>query len=1367
MGDITVYASPLPFSNKQVKRVALPGSTIEDIVFLITPDLHRGLGAVVTINGYHINRKHWHRVRPKEGTLVNVRIVPQGGGGKKNPIASLLSIAVMIAAPALSTAVLGSALAGTSILSVGSFSLTYGTLLSGAISMVGRLAISALAPPPKQSNAGIITNPSESPTMFIEGARNSILKYGVVPVCLGKNRMFPPQAALPYTETSGGEQYVRQLFCWGYGERLVVRDLKIGETEIAEFDEVSLSHRFQGDLHQGTSLYTDDVSQNDLSILIEQADGWTLRTTEPDVDEAIIDITFPQGLCEYNTEGARTSFQVELEWQFAETGTSNWQPTKAFKSYSGASLSVSQVPFAGTAVISGNTRYVGYRKDIVVVDKYTGVISIISGISGLNPSNAKVPTIPSSKIRLSTVVVRSMRLTSPASSPVTTSVESYTDDRSAALYGVTLQTSSDFAVSAAGSTVTVASGAISLSSQINRLYLLGSQNEALRRRVMIDFPSRGQYDVRLRRITADTNSDKIFDKAYWTALRNITHRAPVTMEGVNGTGMRIRGTEQLNGQPDQFNGEPSLVCLDYNPDSGEWVEAETSNPASIYRYVLQCAANAKPVADAGIILSDIEAWHVYCTERGYSYNRIIDFETSISEILRDVAAAGAASPARVDGKITVVVDRAKDDIVQIVTPRNSWGYRCERIYPEVPHALRVRFRNASRGYVMDERIVYAPGYDETNATLYEGIEYLSCTNSDLAYKHGSRHLAEMILRQEKHIFMMDVENLVMIRGDRIKMLHDVPVIGVGLGRIKTVADDGVNVTAFVLDEEIVIPTGGMYYARIRLADGTQLYKEITTGVGPTTSFTFATPFPLADSPAAGDLCGIVEAGGELDLIVTRIEPQADLTARITAVDYAPDVFDAETGDIPYFNSQITLPIELIRPVAPILVDDPQSDENVMLVNSDGSVTPRMIITLQNDNYGQIEPLVQVRRMGDSIFTNANLLEADPERIVLTGLDDGERYDIYIRYRRASSSMLSPPLQLNNVEFVGASEIPDDVTEFRVAISDSTAMFEWQPNDNIDLSHYIVKFSRTFSGASWETAQTLKDNIRETRITVPFIGGTYLIKAVDYLGYESANASVIITYDPSGLINAVQTIVESPSFAGVKDNVSVYSGELRLIDPVLEEGFYYFDQETDLGGVFVSQISAGILATGDTTLRIRSLDSIRGAASVRGSAPGLRSAPSIRSMRSITGVYPGTWGVELQIRTTNDDPTGAPVWSDWERFEAGSKEFWGAQYRLRLFSEFTTVTPSVSELIVNIDMPDRIVKGNDLTVTAAGVTVTYSPAFKDKPAVLISIQNAAVDDRIEFTSKTESGFSFKVYNATAAGYVTRIFDHTSIGYGRVQ
>ena len=71
----------------------------------------------------------------------------------------------------------------------------------------------------------------------------------------------------------------------------------------------------------------------------------------------------------------------------------------------------------------------------------------------------------------------------------------------------------------------------------------------------------------------------------------------------------------------------------------------------------------------------------------------------------------------------------------------------------------------------------------------------------------------------------------------------------------------------------------------------------------------------------------------------------------------------------------------------------------------------------------------------------------------------------------------------------------------------------------------------------------------------------------------------------------------------------------------------------------------------------------------------------------------------------------------------------------------------------------------MTSASTGGVVVYSNAFRNNPSVNITVQNGAVDDKIEYVSKTNKGFTFKVFNATTNGYVSRTFDYIAAGYGR--
>ena len=77
----------------------------------------------------------------------------------------------------------------------------------------------------------------ESPTLLLQGARNALRPFSVIPSVLGVHKSVPPLGARSFTEIVGDDHYLRILVVWGYGP-LKIEDVKIGNTPIEEFEEV-------------------------------------------------------------------------------------------------------------------------------------------------------------------------------------------------------------------------------------------------------------------------------------------------------------------------------------------------------------------------------------------------------------------------------------------------------------------------------------------------------------------------------------------------------------------------------------------------------------------------------------------------------------------------------------------------------------------------------------------------------------------------------------------------------------------------------------------------------------------------------------------------------------------------------------------------------------------------------------------------------------------------------------------------------------------------------------------------------------------------------------------------------------------------
>lgn len=1356
--NVTVQTSLMPFNNSFTTVGLNNCKTLQDVVNTTVPYNFADSKLVVTHNGIIVPSNEWNNTQLKEADLIGLNFVPTGGGGGKNTVMMIGVIVAAMALPALAGAAAGWAAGAYAGTAVGSLSAAWGVGLGTAAiyagvyggvmvagSMLLTMAQSALMSTPRQS--GGTSSMSESTTSFIEGARNSINKYGVVPINLGTNRMFPNQAALPYVETSGENQYSRQIFTYGYG-KVVISERKLGETNIESFEEVEIEDKLEGDLNAGLNLYSNDVFQQDYNVNITKEAGYIVRTTEKNTDEAEIDITF-QGLTKYNDQGNRTNTTVEFEIQYTPTGTEDWSVGKA-----GLQIDDNQVltlDLSNTYTAAKKAKHRSRTNTFLILNTYSGSVYPKQTTSQIR-HGASWPVLSSDDVVLGYIRGEDKLDGIPLT---------WIDNHSA-LIPKYINSVEDFRVtvdlSDYSKVKTTVSGGF-IKGVAGNLVVTAATSQSLRKNKRIRFPKSGQYNIRIKRLTEDSTSDTLINKSYLTAIRSIKHVNPVNFANLSGSAMRIKATDQLSSAVDSYNVIVSTLVKSYNPETDKWDDdVVSSNPADIFRYVLQSPAFAKALPDNRIDLDKLAEWWVYCNENGLSYDRIIDYDTSIDDVLNDVCAAGVATLCKVNNIYSVIIDNERPIIKGMITPRNSWDYKGNILYPEIPHALRVEFRNRDTGYETDERIVYADGYDETNATLYERLQFPSCTDSDLAYWYGRRYFATALLQPETHTFKMDFEHMTFNRGDRITLVNDVILVGVGQGRIKELLVDDVDnptvVNGFVIDDEVEIPNSNNFGVRIRDNDGKKGFKYhlLETVEGVTDTFTFATPIPYTEAPTVESLCSFVEDGKELDLIITGIKPNKDQSATVSAINYAPERFNP-LGEIPEFDSKITLSKDFYQPEPPVLFDDIKTDESVMIKNSDGSLTSVAVIPLINRNENNIDVVLQVRRRGSTEWYTPTMLKRDPTEVIVTGLEDGITYDFSIRYRRKTGlQLVSEPLTITNVKFIGGSTPPKKVSNFRVTVTNGLALFEWAPNDDIDISHYVIRYTASLEDVTWEGAQIAMDKITSTSITNIIHKGVYLIKAVDMLGNESEEASTIISTETGAFKNVVEELIQEPLWEGVKENVEVGEDCIFIDNADLNSGYYYFNPDViDLGAVYEVSLSANIKAIVDKRNKIRDIDYIRDVKTgIRDIGAGLNSG--------------GDWSVELQMNISEDGEN----WSGWQPFIASQMRFRSARFRLYLYSGSPYITPRVSIGQITIDMPDRYETGEDIQMTNAnaGAIVVYENAFWNNPAVNITVQDGAEDDRLEFTVKNNKGFTFKIFNVKLNSYVTRSFDYLAAGYGKV-
>jgi len=1109
----SVIVSPAPFRAPRILKVP-HGQTVREIVCRMydsVPPAFRDFRLIVEVDGVPVPRERWDLV-PEVNQHVLVSVPVHGGGGK-DPLRTLLTIAVVVAAVATGQ-LYGATIAGSLGVTSAAGVSTVTALTSAAVMTAGAMLVNALAPIRAPELSGGAQSYADSPTYSLSGARNAAQPFGSVPVILGRHRFYPPLGSRPYTEILGNDEYLRMLFIWGYGP-LSVTDIKIGDTPIEQYADVVIETLPGSDDDPDPTLVSSFVHQEGIGVLLTQAGGQVVRTAPEGVDEISVDLVFPYGLAYISDSGARTNHTVNVKLEYREVGSGTWIDLSTSIPIAGGAFAVSWFGNWTFSVYVHTSGYVSVERGTAEIDNSYRIAQFYTlyDIYGLQTfSHAEVT-------------------------------------------GCTVTVTGE-------AEITVAAGSV-LKTSFN---VTDATSSALRvgRHWVVDRTKR--YEVALTRITADTDEARILDDVHWATMRGFRNDAPVQfLHPLAMTAVRIRATEQLQGVIDSLNAVVTSVCPVWSGTA--WgAAAETQNPAALFRHVLMHNANARPRTAAQIDDAALGEWYEFCEDEGFKFNMVRDFKSSVWDVLADIAAAGRAAPTLTDGKWGVVMDTDERPVVQHITPRNSWGFSSEKVLYDRPHGFRARFINEDNNYQQDERTVYDDGYSVANATRFEGIEFPGVTDPDLVWRFGRFHIAQARLRPELYSLYQDFEHLVVRRGSKVRVSHDVPLWGSGWGRVKELITTGSpadTITGVVLDEKVVMEAGHLYACRFRLADedNTSLVLSVDTEAGETDTLTLSASVPLADGPAVGDLAMFGEAARETaELLVKSIERAGDYTARLLLVDAGAGIYGADTGEIPDFDSMITVPSDIARiaPAAPSISGVQSGAAALEYIG--GGVRARMLVTVSPG-----VSAVRVNRYrlrwrvsGTALWSVAETPVSIPT-VAVSDVTEGAAYELQAQAVSIYDidSVWSEPV---SHVVVGQSEPPADVTGFSCNIVGTTAFLSWSPVADIDLSHYRIRWSANAGtsspGPTWTEAVDLVERVGRpaTSVSAPAMAGTYMIKAVDYAGNESESAALAITSLAQiyGL-NFVESIVEpaSPPWVGTPDGADyneALGGIALLPDP---------------------------------------------------------------------------------------------------------------------------------------------------------------------------------------------------------------------------
>jgi len=885
----------------------------------------------------------------------------------------------------------------------------------------------------------------------------------------------------------------------------------------------------------------------------------------------------------------------------------------------------------------------------------------------------------------------------------------------------------------------------------------------------------GQYKVRVtRESTSGTYTSQIQDDLTWVSITTRFDRSPiVTDKRHTFLELKIRATNQLNGSIQNLSAICTSVLDVY--DGVSWSKQPTQNPAWAFVDLLTGQVNKRPVDKSRLHMDSILEWADFCEEiptaptgRLYQLPRfrcdfVLDYAGTLQSVLNQITSAAQASLNIVDGKYGVLIDRLRTVPVQLFTPRNSRDFSSSRQYSTRPHGVRVKFIDPTSDWNVSEVVVYDNGYDETTATDIQELTSFACTNEEQAWRFGRYMIAQNALRQETISLTVDFEHLVCTRGDYVQITQDVMRVGGTPARVRSVSGNQITI------DDGIETVPGTYGYVFRGADGLISNDTLTV----VNSDTFDLDGPM---PQVGDLIVIgVVSQIVYDCLVKSISPNDDLSASLILIEKADAIYDYESSDtFPTYESQIS---STTNPdVAP-----PAQVQDLAVVDTGyecaGSGYEYFVELDWNPpggsayetfevfvNYGRgFTEVAKTRQSTYRYIVDQNYLGAEHEFKVIAVSATGRKLDL-----GAVTGVTSTPLS--------KTALPSDVESLDIDITGEVLQLVWPQIPDCDCREYLIRYSPTLLG-TWESSiPLLRIDRNATLAATQARTGTYLIKAVDFNGNESANVAQAITTIPNLFdLNVIEEISDAPTWLGTFDRTRKEGDTVVLRNTIsggidtaefYPEGLYYYKDLLDLGEIYTVRLQSLIQAEGYTVGDLMS------------------SWVTLSSVALLSSARTSEWDVETQYRSTEtlnviaDWVTLSAVsamqsgvaenFTEWRKFIMGDATGRIFQFRLRLISNKVSVSPRVFDGTIRADMPDRLESYNGLSADdTTGYILAYAPAFAgpgSSPNVQVTIDDAESGDYWAFDYKTLDGFQIKFYDKTDT-QVARSFDVSVKGYGR--
>jgi hypothetical protein len=349
------------------------------------------------------------------------------------------------------------------------------------------------------------------------------------------------------------------------------------------------------------------------------------------------------------------------------------------------------------------------------------------------------------------------------------------------------------------------------------------------------------------------------------------------------------------------------------------------------------------------------------------------------------------------------------------------------------------------------------------------------------------------------------------------------------------------------------------------------------------------------------------------------------------------------------------------------------------------------------------------------------------------------------------------------------------------LGSSQMQLNWDANTDLDISFYEIRYQNVTNNAQWNKSVNWLQVPRTsgTTITTNVRDGAFCIKAVDKLGNESNNETIIYSNIASVTNNFkdIQTLTEDITagtfdtdtaltdssgtnsivldtkndFDDLTGNFDSASGDFDLggaDDNIDNEGFYTLAQTLTLSGIYDTSFIKNV-----------TIDQIEDPYDLFDDGRGVAlfdDAPA-----PFDGNDPTNATVQLQIASSTSSLDNATSFQPMNTSTTFKGRYF--KFRLRLANKNFKTRAFVSGISVDVKMQKRQETGEDVASGTSTKSVAFGNGFFATPSIGIAAQNMATGDFYTISNKAVTGFDILFKNSSGTN-INRTFDFVAVGHG---